>query len=286
MYARCPRCHTVFAVTEIQLAQAGGRVRCGACMEPFDARAHRAEMEAPIPPAATAAPLESEHAQPEPDPVVPEPLAPESSAEHAAEWRAGHGTSTPAEPLTSAGPGDEPQELLIPESLIPDVRRGARRKTPPRTRLLRSLVVIALLLGVLLQLIWFYPQPVLQFLPIVKDPLQTWLLRHERLPVERRDLGRIRLASREVSAHPRFEGALVVRATLVNEAGFAQPYPRVRLTLYDVNGAMIARRTFAAQEYLGRTPLQATMPPDQAVPFEVELAAPETAAVSYEFDFL
>ena len=37
---RCPRCQTSFRVTDVQLNAAGGAVRCGSCLEVFQASAH------------------------------------------------------------------------------------------------------------------------------------------------------------------------------------------------------------------------------------------------------
>ena len=37
---RCPACQTVFAVEAEDLERAGGRVRCGDCLQVFDARAN------------------------------------------------------------------------------------------------------------------------------------------------------------------------------------------------------------------------------------------------------
>lgn len=42
---RCPHCQTSFRVTEAQLATARGLVRCGACLEVFNAQAHWVESE-------------------------------------------------------------------------------------------------------------------------------------------------------------------------------------------------------------------------------------------------
>ncbi len=39
-YTRCPHCKATFEVTPSQLSAAGGKVRCGACMEVFDALAY------------------------------------------------------------------------------------------------------------------------------------------------------------------------------------------------------------------------------------------------------
>lgn len=41
LLTRCPHCDTRFRVTDEQLSVAGGKVRCGHCMDVFDARAHR-----------------------------------------------------------------------------------------------------------------------------------------------------------------------------------------------------------------------------------------------------
>ena len=37
MQTECPHCHTLFRITEAQLAMAEGRVRCGFCKQVFDA---------------------------------------------------------------------------------------------------------------------------------------------------------------------------------------------------------------------------------------------------------
>ena len=44
---RCPACGTTFRVSEEQLDAAEGRVRCGACDQVFDARAHQPAGSAP-----------------------------------------------------------------------------------------------------------------------------------------------------------------------------------------------------------------------------------------------
>ena len=40
LITRCPNCATQFRVTENQLAAAGGRVRCGACLTVFEGTEH------------------------------------------------------------------------------------------------------------------------------------------------------------------------------------------------------------------------------------------------------
>jgi predicted Zn finger-like uncharacterized protein len=51
MYTQCPKCETVFAVTDAQLAAREGRVRCGRCTHVFDARERLIESPVTDPPA-------------------------------------------------------------------------------------------------------------------------------------------------------------------------------------------------------------------------------------------
>lgn len=54
---QCPHCATQFKLTEKQLAQAGGMVRCGNCLKPFQAKDHLVDQPpAPLPPVAKPAP--------------------------------------------------------------------------------------------------------------------------------------------------------------------------------------------------------------------------------------
>ena len=78
-----------------------------------------------------------------------------------------------------------------------------------------------------------------------------------------------------------------IKATLTNSAPYRQPYPRVRFTLFNVNGQTIATRVFQPREYLGR-PVDPGARVRPKTPFQVELdvLAPEQSAVSFEFSFL
>ncbi|MFE8070651.1 DUF3426 domain-containing protein [Marinobacteraceae bacterium S3BR75-40.1] len=72
---RCPHCQTRFRVTAAQLEVAGGKVRCGHCMQIFNARDHAvetapqaAEKPAP-PPEPKAAPQPEPEPEPQPEPA-------------------------------------------------------------------------------------------------------------------------------------------------------------------------------------------------------------------------
>ena len=81
------------------------------------------------------------------------------------------------------------------------------------------------------------------------------------------------------------EGRMVVRASLTNRAGFAQPHPILRLELEDRFGATVATRDFEPADYL-KNPSQATrlIAPGSSSEAELLLADPGTEAVGYRLD--
>ena len=81
------------------------------------------------------------------------------------------------------------------------------------------------------------------------------------------------------------EGRMVVRASLTNRAGFAQPHPVLRLELEDRFGATVATRDFEPADYL-KNPSQATrlIAPGSSSEAELLLADPGTEAVGYRLD--
>jgi len=67
-YTRCPECRTVYRVTDEQLAQRSGRVRCGHCQVVFDGVA---ELVAPAAPEAFTGRDDTLPGQPAPAPQMP-----------------------------------------------------------------------------------------------------------------------------------------------------------------------------------------------------------------------
>jgi hypothetical protein len=86
-------------------------------------------------------------------------------------------------------------------------------------------------------------------------------------------------------AAPTPAGTLTVRASLRNGATFAQPMPLLRLELEDRFGGTVARRDFAAREYL-RNPAQASRLLAAGTATEAELAIVDAPAdaVGYRLD--
>ena len=289
MFTQCPRCGTVFSVGDRQLDAAAGRVRCGACGAPFDALLYLVR-QLPTGAAGAKAPQRPRPSVPPPEP--PRPPTPRVQSPRAA-------VPPPQAPAATARPpfppamGREPARVaaspVVPEPLRADAEEAGRRLSPVWGGLLQSVAALGLVALLAFQVAWLAPAEVLARVPSARPWMDRMgpafdqasaLMGWERASPPR-DLGRIRVRERDIREHPQHPGALLVQATLVNDAPFPQPPPRVRLTLFDVNGAVLAQRVFAPEEYL-----TGDDPPPGPWPLRLELLAPESPAVSYQIEFL
>ncbi|MDJ0893469.1 MAG: DUF3426 domain-containing protein [Gammaproteobacteria bacterium] len=317
MYAQCPSCRTIFSASAEQLETAGGRVRCGHCYKPFNAYDHLVDETGDV----VLEEINSAEA-PEPRQVLREEaaLSEEDGATGQAEAEAQEELqispiaaaveqdSTPARAETEVTADAAPSEQQAPrdsqadsppvgnavgQAAVPDLLQGdlshLQSASDPSwlVRVARLTALALLLLALAFQYAWFMPTELLHRVPAAQ-PALAWLFErlHRELPVPR-DMSRIHLLSRDVRVHPNFGNVLLVNAQLVNKAQYSQPYPTVRLILFGVNGNVIAARGFRPQDYL--TPevrIDRGMQPGTPVQVGLELVAPGTTAVSYEFQFL
>jgi hypothetical protein len=141
--------------------------------------------------------------------------------------------------------------------------------------------------GLLAQGIWFHGDILSDRYPALRPILEAACRGWECEWINRRDLQSVRLLSRDVRQHPRFQKTLLVNATLVNDADFSQPYPVIQLGLYDASGTLLAAKRFEPREYLDNSvPMAAGMHPGLPVHIVLEIKEPEGEVVSYEFTFL
>ncbi len=318
MYAQCPHCRTIFFVSPEQLETAGGRVRCGHCYKPFNGHGHLVDQagdavmdqlsesaealdpalvlreEAPLTEEDQLAPPTDAEAgvNPKLAPIPaerdvgrePAQVEPEvSAAEGASELTASAEESVKPIP----GPTD-PGEIAIPELLQGDLSRlTTASRSSWLVRLAQLTAVVALLIFLGAQYAWFMPRDLLARVPAARNALAWAYERIDRdLPVPR-DISHIHLLSRDVRVHPDYGNVLLVNAQLINKAPYPQPFPTIRLVLFGVNGEIIAARGFRPDEYLeSGVRLSDGMRPHTPVQFGMELVAPGTTAVSYEFQFL
>lgn len=256
MYTQCPDCQTVFSLDAGVLAQARGAVICGHCETLFDALETLADQLPPEPFRVLTGNARSEQA-PKLELAVYRPRAEVPPV-----------VDTPAEPAITP--------RFVQE----------RRAPRPRTRRWPWVLTCALL-SVLLagQLAWAKRDA------LIADPSAGRWLREAcaslgcELPLVR-DVHQLHLVARDVQAHPSVPGALMISATVRNDAPFAQPYPVVTLILSDADGRRVAMRRLRPSEYLGDgAAARAGLAPGASAALLFEVADPGTRAIGFEFGF-
>lgn len=236
MYTRCPQCKTTFAVTEALLEERGGVVRCGHCARIF--RADQNLVKSLDDETGNTAAVDNSHAIPESGGVTD--LAPAAPDVAVAE-----------SPKAETGSRKLSREELA-QTL--DALLGRTRRRPEKLWLW-TLTSVLLVFALLLQLAyynrnsWSYDPRLAPYLRPLAKAL-NW-------PLEpRRDEGLIELTDTLVLAHPKYDGVLRVKATLINRAQFTQPFPTLEITLTDRRGEVAARRHYPPEEYLSKKQLE------------------------------
>lgn len=96
----------------------------------------------------------------------------------------------------------------------------------------------------------------------------------------------IKLLERNVFTHPVKPNALMVTGSFVNEAPFSQKLPKLLVTLFDIQGNLIANRQFVSDEYLQSGNELTALQSNKPIQFRLEILDPGTEALTYEFEFL
>jgi hypothetical protein len=200
----------------------------------------------------------------------------------------------PADEPPDAGPPDagrpdaESHAAAMPDWIRFDAERfhDLARGGPPRpwwASALLALGAVGLALALGAQLVHYHRGKLAQH-ALVGPPLRE-LYARLGLPLEPDwDLAGYELKQwgAATDAEP---GTLRVRASIVNRAPRAQPYPLLRVTLEDRFGGRLARREFAPAEYLpGRAPPAQLLAPGSRIDADLLLADPGSDAVGFELD--
>ncbi len=119
--------------------------------------------------------------------------------------------------------------------------------------------------------------------------LEPWLkslYRNLGEPIpEEWDVHAYRVAKDTVSNHPEDAGALLVNASVANDAPRPQPYPLLKITLLDRWGEPIGERFFAPAEYLAsRAATDDLIGAGETAEASVLIVDPGAGAVSYGID--
>ena len=293
MFTDCPSCERLFRIRAAQLKAADGWVRCGHCAETFYALErlydtpvkkppdlHQAEKFVEQPPAeAVMAVPQEEQAPPEGDDPEPATVPPPQTtlADEA---------TAPQQEATEAETADAGQDRELPAELPPVIDYEEEKTTGSPARLIWSGLIIILSVIALAQVAWFNRDRLLREYPELMPWTEKLCERLQCDLIRFRDLSAVKLLNREVRLHPRFVDALLVSATIVNQAEYIQPYPEIELVIYATTGQVISQGRFKPADYLGPdTRPAAGMPPGVPIHFVLELAGAAQQAVSFEFQF-
>ncbi|QIH05974.1 MULTISPECIES: DUF3426 domain-containing protein [unclassified Pseudomonas] len=225
---------------------------------------------------------EPQHPRLRPD-DEPEPVAPVAT---------NHSDSDDQAPTATAGkkrrernePGVQDDVLLDLED-DPLHLDWQKRRSPWGRRLLWLLLILLAAGGLVAQYIAYHFDELAR-----QDQYRPWF---QQLCPEfgctvpsRVDIDRIKSSNLVVRSHPEFSGALVVDAIIYNRAPFSQPFPLLELRFADLNGHLIASRSFKPGEYLGGD-LQdaAEMPPQTPIHIALDILDPGPKAVNYSLSF-
>lgn len=254
METSCDECRSRFRLTEKQLKQAYGKVCCGECGHVFNAMIG----------------LKSYEGELAPDYLEQLRIEEAESAED---------TATELE----FDSGDI--ELERPELSLHEAMYGSRKRSFFSIAPLTWLIGI-LILGALGVAQAFYYQRY----ELIEDPRFQQQVIHlcRVLPCAEHKFSsteQIRLLDRNIFTHPVTTNALMITGSFVNQAPFTQKLPELLISLFDVQGKLIANRVFYPTEYLLEATNQLVIEPDQPVQFRLEIVDPGTEALTYEFEF-
>jgi len=275
-HSQCPECQTVFTVTDEQLAQREGLVRCGRCDAVFQADEHLvARHSKKQKSSATATNKKTSDKNTKKNKNI--------GAKGNKQQKAS--TSKKAKKSAVDTTAQENEFYQAPLPTVSELIHG--RRLGPQTRpvfwALGVFVMVTLLAG---QWMYFYRDQLArdkQWAPYVQTFCQT--LRCTITP--RNDVGLVQLTDTRVTPHPKFDKALRVRATLINRANYTQPYPLMEITLTNTEGKVLTRKRFSAREYLKNTrQLDAGLAPNVARKAQLEITSPNAAADGYEIRLL
>lgn len=101
-----------------------------------------------------------------------------------------------------------------------------------------------------------------------------------------RAIAKLELLSRDVRPDPKTAGALLITATLRNNAHFTQPWPVVVVRLLDIDNTPVAMRRFRPTDYLPDAARRAAgLAPGTTAAVAFEVADPGPRAVAFHFSF-
>jgi predicted Zn finger-like uncharacterized protein len=215
VYTRCPACQAVYELPAKVLAEAAGVVRCGNCGKTFNSLSQLFERH----PDQSAEPLRGDGMPPMLE--HPDMVQAELPVEHFDEPDETADETTTSEPLSGFGTTESGE--------------AARRWLWPAVS-----GALALLLLVQLWALWQTPG----------SPVARWLGGSGQPDAGLDPNEAIQIVSRDMHPHPSLDDAVVISASLRNQADSAVPFPIVEVRFFDASQQVLGVRRLAPDEYL------------------------------------
>lgn len=284
----CPHCATRFRISEAQLGTHHGMVRCGHCLEAFDARPgfvpeqpspqldlltdevtetvveEQAEQGSPgvndtpdtRPPDEDALPHPAEReAATTFEDAPPDSVNSDESAPHDDSLDFSHPVAS-AEAQDATGTqtdtltSEEPPEQTLAEQVI--VVQDEIEDAPPPERHIAPWAIAAFVLTLLLiaQAGYFFRVSLAAHLPLLKPALVGYCqLLDCSVPLPQ-NTELMDIVSSSLVAEPEHEDQITLNVLLRNRAAYSAAFPTLELTLNDKQDRPLARRLFLPEEYL------------------------------------
>ncbi|MDP1765916.1 MAG: zinc-ribbon and DUF3426 domain-containing protein [Methylotenera sp.] len=226
----CPSCNTQFIVTDEQLSQHNGKVRCGQCFNVFDATKELVDLEV----------------QTEADLNYVNDETDIQSAE------INEANSEPLNDSLASKADDIVNKALLLDSQAKYFNDDDKKSESRSTLLtwLKGLFILVLLLAAITQSIYFFRTEIALYYPNLKPYL---VLACEKIACSvdlPKKIEFIIIDDSDMQEDADYAGLVHLSSTLINQANFSQAYPNLELTLTDINDKPKLRRTFKPEEYL------------------------------------
>lgn len=307
----CPNCQTQFAVTDAQLSQYNGKVRCGHCLHVFDATTHiLSKTEAP---AKTSSPPRKKASAPKSKKVIADDTWPAidtnigddekpeniiKSAEEIIEQSKGtefeadededfavetidYSTISTYESIDEPLPHKSaPQATETPSNIAHSLPKKRAASKPSSWRIWS--LILLFIIAALSQTIYFLRDEIAIYYPSSKPYLELACAQigcSVKLPQK---IDFIVIDDSEMQEDTERKGLIRLTSTLINQAGFAQAYPNLELTLTDADDKPKLRRTFKPAEYLtANTDIESGLPASAEIKIDLAISAEGETLTGY-----
>jgi predicted Zn finger-like uncharacterized protein len=259
----CPNCQTQFIVTDGQLNQHNGKVRCGHCLHVFDATKELVDVNAT-----------------EVNIIDDTDLA---NVNDDNQVQISH--IEDHESLKISGEASE----IVNKALLKDSQVGYFQKIDQKTernsrlyKWLISLLAFFLLIAAVIQSIYFWRSDIAIYYPKLK-PLLVQACEKLSCSIQLpKKIEFIIIDDSDMQEDADHEGLIHFSSVLINQAGFIQAYPNIELTLTDLEDKPKLRRIFTPAEYLPEhTDVARGLPAGAEIKVKLALTTHDEPVVGY-----